>query len=283
MSLLFQDKELIELMRDFYTLTGIKIVLFDVNFNELFSYPTTPKTFCSQMRLNESYDLKCKNCDEEAFKRCKNSKSLEVYKCQAGMTEAVSPIIEGDNIIGYMMFGEVTDNRDKQDFFESMSNYIKPYSNVGNINGLIKKIKYKSNKQILAAAKILDALTEYILLKEIVQFSDKQIIEKIDIYIENNLNGDVSIGALCKEFKIGRTKLYEVVKEYANCGIASYLKQKRLKRAKHLLKTTDMKISEISDTVGFSDYNYFLRVFKQEFGISPKHFFDNNHKKQNSI
>lgn len=277
MSLLFQDKELIELMRDFYTLTGIKIVLFDVNFKELFSYPDTAKTFCSQMRSNEDYNKKCMNCDEEAFKRCKSSKSLEVYKCHAGLTEAVSPIIEGDNIIGYMMFGEVTDNRDKQDFFDSLNRYITPYSQTSNINGLIRKIKYKSNKQILAAAKILDAITEYILLKEIVRFSDKEIIEKIDIYIENNMGGDVSIGTLCKEFKIGRTKLYEIVRERGSCGIASYIKQKRLKKAKHLLKTTDMKISEISDAVGFSDYNYFLRVFKQEFGISPKHFYDKNH------
>lgn len=33
---------------------------------------------------------------------------------------------------------------------------------------------------------------------------------------------------------------------------------------------TDMPISDIADSVGFSDYNYFLRVFKKHYGISPK-------------
>ena len=60
------------------------------------------------------------------------------------------------------------------------------------------------------------------------------------------------------------------MKQYTSGGIASFIKQKRLKKAKLLIKTTDMKISEISAAVGFSDYNYFLRVFKKEFGVSPK-------------
>lgn len=42
--------------------------------------------------------------------------------------------------------------------------------------------------------------------------------------------------------------------------------------AKKLLKVTDLSISEISDRVGFSDYNYFSRVFKQRYNISPKKF-----------
>lgn len=277
MPLLFSDKELLELMKDFYTLTGIRIVLFDVNYNELFSYPANKKTFCSQMRQNKRFDQKCLNCDNEAFKRCDESKSLEVYKCHAGLIEAISPIIENKKVIGYLMFGQVTDTKNKQEFFNNTDEIIKKYFSDNNISEFTKMIKYKSNKQILAAAKILDAITDYILLKEIVQFSNKKIIEKIDSYIDAHISEDISISLLCKELNIGRTKLYDIMNQYSNCGVAYYIKQHRLNKAKYLLKTTDLKVPEISDAVGFSDYNYFLRVFKKEFGISPKHFYIKNH------
>ena len=50
MSLLIYDKELLELMEDFYVVTGMKIGLFDENYNELMSYPAREKSFCVQMR-----------------------------------------------------------------------------------------------------------------------------------------------------------------------------------------------------------------------------------------
>lgn len=78
------------------------------------------------------------------------------------------------------------------------------------------------------------------------------------------------VGVLCKEFNISRTRLYEATKQYIDGGIAAYIRKKRLSKAKELLKTTDLPIAEIAYSVGFSDYNYFLRVFKNQFMVSPK-------------
>lgn len=272
MTLLFQDKELMELMQDFYVLTGIKIVLFDENYTELISYPLDKKTFCMHMRENQNFNEKCRICDEEACRRCNITKSLQIYKCHAGLTEAVAPIKENSRIIGYMMFGQVTDNKNREELTQQMNNLCMQYSIDKNLDKSIKKIKYKNNKQILAAAKILDAFTEYILLKEMVHLSGKQLIQKIENFIDSHLDEEITVEMLCSNFNISRTKLYEIMKQYTGGGIAHYIKQKRLKKAKFLIKTTDLKIPEISYAVGFSDYNYFLRVFKKEFGISPKKF-----------
>lgn len=272
MTLLFQDKELMELMQDFYVLTGIKIVLFDENYTELISYPLDKKTFCMHMRENPQFNEKCRACDEDACKRCSETKSLHIYKCHAGLTEAAAPIKENDRIIGYMMFGQVTDNKNREKLAEQMHSLCIQYGINKNLDKSIKKIKYKNNKQILAAAKILDAFTEYILLKEMVRLSGKQLIKGIENYIDSHLSEEISIEMLCSDFNISRTKLYEIMKQYTGGGIAKHIKKKRLEKAKLLLKTTDLKISDISSAVGFSDYNYFLRVFKKAFGVSPKKY-----------
>lgn len=272
MSLFFQDEQLKELMQDFYILTGIKIVFFDSKYNELISYPLDKKTFCMYMRENKEFDRKCRICDENACHKCTKTKKLEIYKCHAGLTEAVAPVTEKGKIIGYIMFGQVTESKKRDEFFTQMKDLCENY-NIKNIpEKSIQKIKYKNNKQILAASKILDAFTNYIQLKEMVKLSEKPLILKIESYIEENIGEDITPEKICSEFNIGRTQLYTLAKQSNNLPIAMLIRKKRLEKAQFLLKNTDMKIPDIAASVGFSDYNYFLRVFKKEFGISTKKF-----------
>ena len=74
------------------------------------------------------------------------------------------------------------------------------------------------------------------------------------------------------KFDIGRTRLYEIFKSELKMGVSKYILRRRLHRAKRLLKTTDMSISEIAHSVGFSDYNYFSRVYKKNYGKSPRYY-----------
>lgn len=272
MTLLFQDEQLKELMQDFYILTGIKIVFFDSEYNELISYPLDKKTFCMYMRENKEFDKKCRHCDEEACRKCTKTKKLEIYKCHASLTEAVAPVTEGEKIIGYIMLGQVTENNKKEDVLAQMKALCEEYGIKNVSEKSIQKIKYKTTKQILAASKILDSFTSYIQLKGMVKFLEKPLILKIENYIDEHISEDITPEKICSEFKIGRTQLYHLVSQNANLPIAKLIKQKRLEKAKVLLKNTDMKISDIASAVGFSDYNYFLRVFKKEFGISTKKF-----------
>ena len=52
-------------------------------------------------------------------------------------------------------------------------------------------------------------------------------------------------------------------------GIAAYIREKRLAKAKNLITNSDLSIAEISSVVGFSDYNYFSRVYKSRYNVSP--------------
>ncbi len=270
MALLFFNEELMELMRDFYILTRIKIALFDENFTQLISYPSDDKTFCSRMRKNEEFDKKCRESDSISCQKCKETKSFNIYKCHAGLVEATAPIIENGKIIGYMMFGQITDNKNKSELTQQMQEVCRKYNIKEDMTGRIKKIKYRSNSRILAASKIMDACTGYIQLKEMVYPTGKSFFDLIEQFIENHMGEEISVERLCRELGISRTKLYNVMSQYTTGGIASFIRHKRLEKAKHLIKTTKMSVTEISDAVGFSDYNYFLRVFKKKYGVSPK-------------
>lgn len=272
MPLLFHDKELMELMENFYVLTGMRIVLFDEKRTELISYPLGNETFCACMRGNIEFNKKCIESDASATEKCRETEKLYISRCHAGLIEATAPILENGKIIGYMMFGQITDQKNKDTFRTQMDTLCSEYNIDSGVKELIKKIKYRSKKQIRAASKILEACTDYIQMKEMVHLSEKRLVDQLEEYIEQHISENITVDTLCKEFNMSRTKLYDIMRSHISGGVATFIRKKRLLHAKHLIQTTQMSAAEISDACGFSDYNYFLRIFKSEFGMSPKNF-----------
>ncbi len=270
MSLKLQDAELLRLMQDFYTLTGIRLVLFDAEYKELFSYPSDSDSFCAAMRQNPHFDKKCRESDKDAFEKCGQCRALYVHQCHAGLTEATVPLLDGERIIGYMMLGRVTASKDKEKVTGELYALCRTYGFDEKLLPRIRRIRYKSEQEILAASGIMEACTAYVRLKELVTPSGKRLIDGIDRFIDEHISEPIDVRRICDAFSISRTRLYEALRPYTGGGIASYLKHKRLEHAKHLIRTTALSISEIASKAGFSDYNYFLRLFKQAYGISSK-------------
>ena len=69
--------------------------------------------------------------------------------------------------------------------------------------------------------------------------------------------------------EISRPQLHRKLKALTNKSTSFYIRSFRLHRAKQLLQTTNLNVSEIAFEVGFANLSYFSRVFKEEFGISP--------------
>ena len=115
---------------------------------------------------------------------------------------------------------------------------------------------------------ILEACTEYIRLKELVKPTGQQLIDAIALYIDEHIGETIDVERICTAFRISRTRLYDSLRPFVDGGIAAFVKQRRLLKAKELIENTTLPIDRIADAVGFGDYNYFLRVFKQTYGVS---------------
>lgn len=259
------SEELREIMVAFFTLTGIRLVIFDAEFNEVTAYPQDMCAFCRAIRENVQLNKKCRESDEGAFKKCSEKKDVVIYKCHAGLHEAAMPIKNGERIIGYIMFGQITDIKDKSVFAELCEEIGAKYGVECSPSG----IKYKNKSQIKAAAKLLEMCTNYIILKEMLALRSTRVTEAAKEYIAENIAGEISVDDICKYAYISRTKLYEAFRRDCGIGIAAYIKEERLKYARELLRTTQLSVGEIAEKAGFSDYNYFSRVFKKRFGVSP--------------
>lgn len=77
------------------------------------------------------------------------------------------------------------------------------------------------------------------------------------------------IQKICAAMRVSRTQLHRKVKALTNKSPSIYIRSLRLAKAKVLLQTTRMSVSEISYEVGFSSPAYFTQAFSEEFGVSP--------------
>jgi len=96
---------------------------------------------------------------------------------------------------------------------------------------------------------------------------------KVKQVLEANLNDDeFGISQLCHELAVSHSQLYKKFKSLSNKTIADFFKTLRLLKARELLSTTNLNITEVTFAVGFKSLSYFSREFAREFGKPPKDF-----------
>ncbi len=250
-------------LKDFYTLTRIRIVLFDSDMQELLSYPQERTGFCHALRSDSVLAASCVESDRKGCQQCAQTRSLVVYRCHAGLTEVVVPITERDHILGYVMFGQFLTQEDPR--------LVEVFPN---LDEQIRQIPVKSEEDLNAAATVLQMLTAYVISNHWVAPGQHEFFRRLDQYIAEHLSEAITVDDLCAEFHISRTRLYRLASEYLGCGLAEYVRDQRIGHAKRLLRETDMPVSAVASAVGFTEYNYFSRIFRKICGCSARSWRD---------
>lgn len=253
-----------KVMQDFYTLTKIRIVIFDAEFKELLAYPHDRENFCHMLRQSPKGEADCFASDKGGCLKCAKSKELVIYKCHAGLTEAVVPILDNGGVLAYVMFGQII----PRETSEETKKEIKKRNT--ELAHSVDSIPIKSQRELNAAATVLQAITAYVMTNRWVVPSKSEFIREIDRYIEEHLATNITVDDICAAFRIGRTKIYELSVDYLGCGLAAYIRKQRIAHAQRMLTETDMPVTAIAFAVGFADYNHFSRVFKKITGVSAR-------------
>lgn len=104
---------------------------------------------------------------------------------------------------------------------------------------------------------------------------DKDFLARVNALIAENMdNSQFSIADITREFGISRSLLHIKMKSFANTSMTDYIRQRRMARACELLREGYI-VSETAYATGYSDPNYFTKVFKKEFGVTPTEFIAN--------
>ena len=99
--------------------------------------------------------------------------------------------------------------------------------------------------------------------------SVNQDLQKIVQFINEHFSEEITIERLCNKFFISKNSLFRLFHKNLQCTVIEYLLTLRLKHAKHLLTTSNLRIENIAEYCGFSSANYFSLIFKKKMNMSP--------------
>lgn len=164
------------------------------------------------------------------------------------------------------------------------------FANYGTLNlkmaDLIKKLRNIKGKGMLRILKI-EAKVYEILSMHLQQHNrllagvplpislDKtelKMVRKVGNSILKNVAKDYSLEQLSINSGLTQAKLQDGFKFLYNRTVTEYIRHVRLESARDLLKTTDLNISQIVYTIGFSSRSYFSKIFKEKYNITPNQF-----------
>ena len=239
--ILIQNEKLHEVLRSFYTLTGIRIAVFNEWHHEIAAYPQELCAFCQNLRTDPFLDHQCQLSDQKAFHMVKQTRQQYTYRCHAGLYESLYPIIIDNCLVGFLMIGQ-----------------------------FIQKNEQTTN----AIAAIMAICAEYLCFSKTVSTKHTGVAEKIDQYITHHLNEPMSVQLLADLCGISRTSLHLLFKESFGKSITEYINYKKIEKAKELIHQ-NISTQEILSQINISDANYFCRLFKKYTGLSLRAYKQN--------
>lgn len=90
-----------------------------------------------------------------------------------------------------------------------------------------------------------------------------------DFFNKNIDNEEVAVSDICEAMHMSRSQLYRKFGALTDRSISDYFRSFRLHRAKELLKTTNLNVTQVAFEVGFKNLSHFSTSFTTEFGLPP--------------
>ena len=262
----YNSDRLSAMIKDFFNATGVTICFLDNEFSALNSLHCPNSEFCSAILKMKDGEKLCKYSDAYILENCRKTKSVQVKRCHAGLVDVVVPLVYNNDILGYIIMGQMKTSED----FDSIKKYLKNCDeNLEELMEHYRNLPLYDEEKVKSVISIATMLAEYIILKDFLRPNFNKTMETALEYISDHLLEEISIKEVAKYANVSPSCIYNYFQKYFGTTPKGYINRLRIKNAKTLLKTTDMSIEVVSQMTGFSTAAYFTRVFKQINGISP--------------
>lgn len=97
-------------------------------------------------------------------------------------------------------------------------------------------------------------------------------ITGITRYLQEHLSEELSLSVLAGHFHLNAQYISQLFKNEIGVGFLTYLTNIRMEKAKKLLVSTSLSVTEIAGQVGYGDYRVFTKAFKKSEGITPSQY-----------
>ena len=105
---------------------------------------------------------------------------------------------------------------------------------------------------------------------------ENELVARAQTYIQENYHKDLSLDEVSRQMDLSPYYFSKLFKEVTGTNFVEYVTSIRIRRAKELLREGGWSMKQICQEIGYSDPNYFSRIFKKWTGQTPTEFKEGN-------
>ncbi|MBB3111755.1 YesN/AraC family two-component response regulator [Paenibacillus phyllosphaerae] len=102
--------------------------------------------------------------------------------------------------------------------------------------------------------------------------TDEGFLRNVQTFIANNLNKDLSLEALAGKFYVNPSYLSRIFHQQSGEQLSHYIERTKMAAAKNMLEDHMLKVYEVAELAGYRNPNYFAKVFRKTYGMSPHEY-----------
>ena len=270
-SKIYQDYE-----RAFSEATGLPVALRSVDSWQLPHHGKRfENPFCALMAQKSRACAACLQVQQKLSETATNE--ARTVTCPAGLCDIAIPVRMGDQLVGFLVTGQVFCKRPTEAQFNRTAKLMADWGvqfNPDELRDAYFDTKVLSARQHDSIVKLLTIFAEHlsmvsnqIVLQE--QNAEPPVISRAKQFITEHQSDELSLDEVAKSVHTSKFYFCKMFKKATGLHFTDYLSRVRTENAKNLLLNRNLRVSEIAYEVGFQSLTHFNRVFKRILGQSP--------------
>jgi AraC-like DNA-binding protein len=208
---------------------------------------------------------KCTSCDSDKFSEAKNKREQILYRCYNGLYEMFLPIFIENILVGYLHFGQV---RGEDEFSLVLKECnLHEHSKVKILESIYNSMPVFKTNTLILISEVFQIIAQTILRERMIELKKANPLFYLKKYVDENYNNDINIQSAAEYIGRSTSFVTHSFKNEFNTSFNNYRNDKRIERAKNLLKSHS--ISETYELCGFKNRYHFSKVFKKNMNITP--------------
>jgi len=266
LSFLFHE-DVQRIFNNFHALFGIRIAFFSPDGRELkVGNNVSDCRYCQSIKMCPGGASSCHNEDKNGRILAFQRKKLVVYTCHAGMTEAIKPIIQQENLLGYAMIGQIRTKELPVVYWSSRWNA----HHSERLEDIFVNQPLIAQANLMLIIEMFSDLTDLFTSENMIDHTGIDVPSKLAGYIQQHIDETIPLARAASKMNLSASRLSHLIKERYGISYTVLVRRLKMEQARFLLSHYHyMTIAEIASATGFSDPQYFSRIFRQEGNMTP--------------
>jgi len=279
-----------QLLATIQSLTGLRTVIYD---NDRFTaragrhaidnaFTGHRCEFCTLVRNSPGSEDGCRRSDiEEAVQEAGARREPFLHLCHAGLIEVVMPVVwRGEHVATVFCGQALVEGSPAADKDWIRKRWRELQLSQKRILPAYRALPHVSKEQLVQVGRVL-----FLALGRLAQAESRAaldralsterspVVHKARAYVDQHFREPVmGIARVAAQVGVSAAHLSRVFHRTVGITFSDYLTERRIEEAKDLLRSTNLKIADVTDQVGYAHQSYFGRIFKRLTGQSPSRY-----------